>query len=178
MNKLYQIIYADPPWRYDFSKDNSDKIENHYPTMNIEDICSIPVPAGDNCILFMWATAPKLLEAIKVLDAWGFTYKTNAVWDKGWVGMGYWFRGQHEILIIGTKGKVSPPKAELRISSVIKCKKGKHSEKPETVRKYIEKCYPNCSKLEMFARPNTPLFDDSSQWDYWGNELTIVKDAI
>lgn len=56
-------------------------------------------PSEDNAVLYLWATAPKLLEALEVMRAWGFKYKTQAVWDKSWVGMGYWFRGQHEILL-------------------------------------------------------------------------------
>lgn len=164
-DKKYDLIYADPAWRYDFSGSKSRKIENHYSTMSIDDICNLKIPAKDNCVLYMWATAPKLLEAIKVIEAWGFKYKTQAVWDKEIIGMGYWFRGQHEILIVATKGKVSPPKQELRISSVIKEKRTKHSKKPEYVRDMIEKWYPNADKLEMFARTS------GENWDVWGNEV-------
>ncbi len=87
--KKYQIIYADPPWKYDFSKDNKDKIENHYPTMSLNEIKELAVPSAENSACYLWATAPKLIEALGVLDAWGFTYKTNMVWDKDWIGMGY-----------------------------------------------------------------------------------------
>ena len=87
--KKYDVIYADPAWRYDFSKSNSREIENQYPTMTIEEICALKVPAKENAVLYMWATAPKLLEAIKVLNAWGFEYKTQAVWDKEIIGMDY-----------------------------------------------------------------------------------------
>ena len=81
-NKKYQIIMADPPWQYDFSKDNADKIENHYPTMTLKDICDLKVPSDNNCVLYLWATAPKLLEALEVMKSWGFRYKTHAIWDK------------------------------------------------------------------------------------------------
>ena len=161
----YQIIYADPPWRYDFSKDNADKIEVHYPTMTNADICAITPPSEDNAVLYLWATAPKLLEALEVMKAWGFTYKTQAVWDKTWVGMGYWFRGQHEILMVGVKGKFSPPIPTLRESSVYKEKKSKHSKKPQYFRNLIEKQFPDKTKLEMFARQKT------EGWDVWGNEV-------
>jgi len=165
--KKYQIIYADPPWRYDFSKDNADKIENHYPTMKIEDICDLPVGAvaDDNAVLYLWATAPKLLEALQVMKAWGFTYKTQAVWDKTWVGMGYWFRGQHEILMVGVKGKFSPPSPSFRISSVYREKKSRHSKKPVYFREMIEMQFPWFNKLEMFSRNKT------EGWDVWGNEV-------
>ena len=92
----YQIIYADPPWRYDFSKSNSRKIENNYPTMELEEIKDFLIPADRNAVLYLWATAPKLKEALSVMESWGFTYKTHAIWDKEIIGMGYWFRGQHE----------------------------------------------------------------------------------
>jgi len=163
--KKYQIIYADPPWRYDFSKDNADKIEVHYPTMTNEDICKIIPPSEDNSVLYLWATAPKLLEALEVMKAWGFKYKTQAVWDKTWVGMGYWFRGQHEILMVGVKGKFSPPIPTLRESSVYREKKSKHSKKPQYFRELIIRQFPNATKLEMFAR------ESGNGFDVWGNEV-------
>ena len=172
-NKKYQIIYADCPWRYDFSKDNSDKIEVHYPTMSLEEICSLQIPADNNAVLYLWATAPKLIEALKVMESWGFTYKTNMVWDKDWIGMGYWFRGQHELLLVGVKGKFSPPK-ENRVSSVLREKRTNHSKKPEIVRNWINLWYPNYSKIELFARPpKNLLFENESYkgWDVWGNEV-------
>ena len=163
--KKYQVIYADPPWRYSFSKSKSRKIENQYPTMTVDDICNMELPSDDNAVLYLWATSPKLLEAIKVMEAWGFKYKTHAIWDKEKIGMGYWFRGQHELLMVGVKGQFSPPSSTLRISSVIKEKRGKHSKKPDKIREYISKWYPNANKLELFAR-NT-----SKGWDVFGNEV-------
>jgi len=171
ISKKYQIILADPPWRYDFSKDNADKIENHYTTMLVEDICKITPPSSDNSVLYLWATAPKLLEALRVMKYWGFIYKTHAIWDKGWVGMGYWFRGQHELLLVGVKGKFSPPKDIQRISSIIKSKKSGHSEKPDYIRQKISEWYPNETKLEMFARQNKSNLFQENNWDVWGNEV-------
>jgi len=78
----YNVIYADPPWRYDFSETAIREIENHYPTMELEDIKQLQIPASDNSVLLLWATAPKLREALEVMEVWGFEYKTNAVWDK------------------------------------------------------------------------------------------------
>jgi site-specific DNA-methyltransferase (adenine-specific) len=163
--KTYDIIYADPPWRYDFSKSINRTIENQYQTMTIEDICSIMLPAKNNSLLYLWATAPKLLEAIQVINAWGYEYKTHAVWDKDIIGMGYWFRGQHELLMVATRGKISPPEQSLRISSIIKERRTKHSKKPDYVRDMIDKWYPNLDKLEMFARSKR------IGWDVWGNEV-------
>lgn len=168
----YDIIYADPPWRYDFSKDSADTIEAHYPTMSVEEIMALDVPSAKNAVLYLWATAPKLQEALDVIKAWGFDYKTHAIWDKGWVGMGYWFRGQHELLMVGVKGKFSPPEQTLRISSIIKQNKGQHSAKPNYVREMIHEWYPKASKLEMFCRQNQPnLLQPDAEWDVWGNEL-------
>lgn len=161
----YSVIYADPPWRYDFSKSDSREIENQYPTMTVEEICALKIPANENAVLYLWATAPKLLEALAVIKAWGFVYKTNAIWDKEIVGMGYWFRGQHELLLVGTKGKFSPPEQSLRISSVIKERRSKHSKKPSAVRDFIMAWFPDASKVELFARQATP------GWDTWGNEV-------
>ena len=168
--KKYKVIYADPPWRYDFSKDNADKIEVHYPTMELSEVKSLwkDYEIGeidDNAVLYLWATAPKLLEALSVMEAWGFKYKTQAVWDKTWVGMGYWFRGQHEILLVGVRGKFSPPIPTLRESSVYSEKKSKHSKKPTYFRDLISKQFPASNKIELFAREKT------EGWNVWGNEV-------
>lgn len=163
--KKYQIIYADPPWRYNFSKKTVDSIEAHYPTMSLEEIKNLNIPAEDNSVLYLWATAPKILEALGVMESWGFTYKTQAIWDKGGLGLGYWFRGQHEILLVGTKGKFSPPFNKLRVGSVFRIDKGKHSKKPNKIRELIDLWYPECSKLELFAREKV------EGWSVWGNEV-------
>ena len=163
--KKYQVDYADPPWKYDFSKSNSREIENKYPTMTVEEICNLNIPVFENSVLYLWATAPKLLEALKVMSAWGFDYKTQAIWDKEIIGMGYWFRGQHEILLVGTKGKISPPEQKLRVSSIFKYKREKHSKKPHQIKDYISNWFPDSEKLELFAREKT------EGWDVWGNEV-------
>ena len=173
--KKYQIIYADPPWRYDFSKKTADTIEVHYPSMAIEDICALKVPSEDNAVLYLWATAPKLIEALKVIEAWGFTYKTHAIWDKVRVGIGHWFLGQHELLMVATKGQFSPPINTERISSVIRENKTEHSKKPPYVRDMISKWYPEKTKIELFARRNnqTDLWGKNTydNWTLWGNEV-------
>lgn len=161
----YDVIYADPPWRYDFSKTKNREIENQYPTMTVEEICDLPIPAKENSVLYLWATAPKLLEALKVMQSWGFEYKTHSIWDKRTIGMGYWFRGQHELLLVGVKGKFSPPVAEHRVSSVFSEKKTKHSKKPLWYLEYLSKTYQDLSKIELFARQY------ADGWDCWGNEV-------
>lgn len=169
MTKKYQVIYADPAWEYRHCASNNRRIENHYPTMNLQDIKNLKVPSDTNSVLYLWATSPKLLEALEVLTAWGFDYRSSMIWDKQIIGIGYWFRGQHEFLLVGVKGKVSPPPQSLRVSSVLRTKRAEHSDKPDIVKSWLDKWYPKFNKLEMFCRDHTPLFE--SNWDRWGNEV-------
>jgi len=161
----YELILADPPWKYDFCKDNSDKIEKHYNTLSVEDIIKQKPNSADKSVLFLWATAPKLLEAIKVMMAWGFIYRTHAVWNKEWIGPGYWFRGQHELLLVGTKGSPSCTPETERISSIFTEKRTDHSKKPECVYQWIEKAFGDKTKLEMYCRTPRP------GWSIQGNEV-------
>jgi N6-adenosine-specific RNA methylase IME4 len=160
----FDLVLADPPWEYDFAETENRAIENHYPTMKLKEIKSLKVPISDNAVLFLWATAPKLLEALEVMKSWNFVYKTNAVWDKEIIGSGYWFRGQHELLLVGVRGNYSPPFPENRFSSVIRSKRTKHSKKPEIVYEILEKMFPDSKKLELFAR------EKRKGWTAWGNE--------
>ena len=166
-NGRYQVLLADPPWKYDFSASENREIENQYPTMTIDAICELPVPtlAEDDAVLFLWATSPKLPEALRVMDAWGFTYKTCMVWIKDKIGMGYYARQRHEFLLIGTKGKPSVPPPERRPDSVIEAPRGRHSEKPERAHEVIESMYPDAKRVELFARR------PHKGWEGWGNEL-------
>jgi N6-adenosine-specific RNA methylase IME4 len=162
----YNVILADPPWQYQFSETQSREIENQYPTMSLDDISALELPIEDNAVLFLWATAPKLEEAFEVLNAWGFVYKTCAVWDKEKLGMGYWFRIQHELLLVGIKGDFKPPETENRYPSVFASPRSGHSSKPSIVYEMIEKMFPNCKYMEAFARSNRV------GWMSWGNQLT------
>lgn len=164
-DKRYNVILCDPPWRYDFAETKNREIENQYPTMTLEEIKGLNVPADDDCVMFMWATAPKLEQAFEVLKAWGFTYKTCAVWDKELIGMGYWFRGQHELLLVGVRGSPGVPAPENRFSSVIRARREGHSKKPDRVYEMIEKMVPNKNYLEMFARRKR------ENWSVWGNQV-------
>lgn len=160
----FDVILADPPWRYEFSETQSREIENQYPTMDLEAIKALKIPADANAILFLWATSPKLYEALQVMEAWGFTYRTGFVWDKEVIGMGYWVRVQHEHLLIGVKGSVPAPEPDRRYPSVIRHRREGHSEKPDVVYGMIERMYPNGKYLECFARGTR------SRWTSWGNE--------
>lgn len=162
---VYDVIYADPPWKYDFSETESREIENKYPTLSLEEIKKMAVPSADNSVLFLWVTAPKLKEALEVMDSWGFEYKTHMVWDKEIIGMGYWFRGRHELLLVGVKGEVSPPEPSRRRESVRTIRRGEHSSKPAYFREMIQSYFPESRKLELFAR------EESEGWEVWGNEI-------
>ena len=161
----YRVILADPPWRYEFSETRNREIENHYPTMDLEAIKALKIPAEDEAILFLWTTAPKLEESIAVLNAWGFTYRTCAVWDKERKGMGYWFRIQHELLLVGVRGNFRTPDPANRFDSVIRAPLAEHSKKPAIVHEMIEKMFPGERYVELFARVERP------GWAVWGNEV-------
>ena len=166
----YEIIYADPPWRHEGNTARpSDTIEKHYSTMDIEDIKNMDIPSSDDCILFLWTTSPKIEEGLQVLNAWGFKYRSQLIWDKNRLGLGYWFRVQHEILLVGVKGDVRCPHQTKRIRSIYKETRGRHSKKPDSIRRLIDEWYPDKTKLELFAR------DTFQGWDVQGNEASTNK---
>jgi N6-adenosine-specific RNA methylase IME4 len=162
----YPIVYADPPWRYEHAESESRAIENQYPTMALDEIKALPIDdiVLDDCVLFMWATSPKLAEAFEVLEAWGFSYRTCAVWDKQKIGMGYYFRQQHELLLVAVRGAPPTPQPANRPASVFSYPRGQHSSKPHEVYEIIEAMYAELPKLELFCR--TPR----AGWGVWGNQ--------
>ena len=165
--KLYGVIYADPPWRFeprsrDTGMDRS--ADNHYQSMELDDIKAMAIPAADDCVLFLWATAPMLPEALEVMEAWGFRYKSHCVWVKDRVGTGYWFRNKHELLLVGTRGSVPAPAPGEQYCSAIDGTVGKHSAKPGIFAEMIEDLFPNVPAIEMFAR------GERLGWTVWGAE--------
>jgi N6-adenosine-specific RNA methylase IME4 len=165
---VYAVIYADPPWRFEpYSRDTGmDRTaDNHYPTMELDAIKAIQVPAADDCVLFLWATVPMLPQAFEVMHAWGFNYKSHCVWLKDWLGTGYWFRNKHELLLVGTRGNIPAPAQGQQYASVIEACVGKHSEKPGHFVEMIEELFPNLPAIELFAR------GPRLGWKVWGNEL-------
>ncbi len=164
---LFDLIVADPPWRYEHSRTKSRRVENQYPTMLLADICALPVShlAASSSVLMLWATAPKLEDALTVMRAWGFTYRTNAAWDKERIGMGYYFRTQHEHLLLGVRGKPATPLPANRPRSVFRAKSKRHSAKPDPVMDALERMYPSARKLDLFARV------ERAGWSHWGSDL-------
>ena len=168
----FGLIYADPPWQMG-SPDSEFAPEQHYPTMPLEEIKRLPVPAADDSILFLWAVNCLLLEALEVISAWGFDYRNNIAWVKNGIGYGVWLRQRHELLLIATKGNISPPDPADRCDSVIDSRRREHSQKPDEAYERIEHMYPTLTKLELFAR-GTPR----PGWQNWGNQATPDPQAL
>jgi N6-adenosine-specific RNA methylase IME4 len=171
-DQRYPIIYADPPWRYENPPigASSRSIENQYPTMTLAEIGALPVSdlAADDAMLYLWATAPKLAECLWVIEAWGFEYRTNMVWDKEIIGMGYHARNQHELLLIAKRGSIPPPAAGTQPSSVHRERRGEHSAKPKFYYEMIEAAYPQLAKIELFCR------SPREGWVGWGNQAVAA----
>lgn len=175
--RKYSVIYADPPWSFDvWSGAGKDRAaENHYPTMSQSDIEALPVAdlAADDCALFMWAVMPQLPEALAVIKAWGFEYKTCAfVWVKQTkdeerfaTGMGYWTRANAEICLLATRG--SPARLNADVHQVVMTPRMEHSKKPAEIPERIERLVPG-PYLEMFAR------QPREGWDVWGNQAEVA----
>ena len=165
----YRVIYADPPWQYgdERSGGNHGGAVDPYNTMGINELKNMPIAslAEDNAVLFLWATAPLLPEALELINAWGFKYKTNFIWDKVKHNMGHYNSVRHELLLIATKGSCTPDNVQLFDSVQSIERTDRHSEKPEEFRKIIETLYTFGNKLEMFARKSV------EGWEVFGNEL-------
>jgi site-specific DNA-methyltransferase (adenine-specific) len=170
--KKYQIIYADPPWRYnDKSKSHGGGAESHYSTMSTEEICDLKIPVDDNAVLLLWVTYPQLEEGLKVVRAWGFTYKTVAfTWVKTTqdnnplMGMGRYTRANAEICLLGVKGK-GCKRLNASIRNVQFYPRLQHSRKPAQFRNEIVKLFGDIPRVELFARRKV------EGWDCWGNEV-------
>jgi N6-adenosine-specific RNA methylase IME4 len=187
--KKYKIIYADPPWSYEDPALDRGGALRHYKTMSIDDIKSMPIKqiSDDDCILFMWATFPKLREALDAISAWGFAFKTCAfVWiktnkrtnvnqfsflpheqfDSFW-GMGRWTRSNAEICLLGIKGK--PIRLNADVHQIIYVPIDDHSKKPAETRDRIVRLVGDLPRIELFAR------NVSEGWDVFGNEVESVS---
>jgi N6-adenosine-specific RNA methylase IME4 len=159
----FGTIYADPPWKYGNQATRSST-DNHYSTMTVDDICAEPVAAltAENCHLHLWTTNAFLFDAKRVMEAWGFKYKSVLVWVKPQMGIGNYWRVSHEFLLFGLKGK--SPFRDRGQMSWIEVKRTKHSRKPPEVRERVEKVSPG-PYLEMYGRE---AVDD---WTIFGNQI-------
>ena len=171
----FQVIYADPPWKYEQRHlDNDRSPSAHYPVMPTEEIAALPVAGradATGSVLYLWAISPCLPQALEVMRAWGFSYKSQIIWDKERISLGFWVRNRHELLLIGTGSTLPPPNPADRVASIQSIKAGRHSEKPAEFARIIEKYHPNTRKLELFARGPARV-----GWEAWGNEAEITNE--
>ena len=172
MNKKYSVIYADPPWQYE-QKNVQGAAEKHYKTMKLNDICALPVAeiSAKDSVLFLWATFPNLQEALEVIRAWGFEYKTVAfTWVKRnkkaptwFMGLGYWTRSNAEICLFAKKG--NPKRVSKSVRQIVDTPIERHSKKPDEIRNRIVELMGDVPRIELFAREQT------QGWDVFGNEV-------
>jgi N6-adenosine-specific RNA methylase IME4 len=183
----YGAILADPPWSYEMRSDKGyDKSpEAHYDTMPTDDIAALPVRdlAARDCLLFMWSTWPHLDQAMAVMSAWGFTYKTGGAWFKKTVtgksafGTGYLFRSSTEPFLIGTIGRPEARNKSQRneiiteIPDAIEGLRREHSRKPPQAREILDTLFPQYFKAELFGR------ESWAGADVWGNQADKFGDA-
>lgn len=177
----YQIIYADPAWKYDDkAKAGNRGAESKYDVMELDEICKLPVSdiADEDCVLFLWGTWPQLPSTLRVIHEWGFEYKTvGFVWEKlnnnvntTFMGMGNWTRANTEFCLIGTKGK--PKRIRADISQLIRYPILTHSKKPDIVRMRIVDLCGDLPRIELFARTKV------SGWDTWGNDEKLQLEPL
>lgn len=172
----FQTVMADPPWRF---QNRTGKVApehkrlSRYETMDLEAICALPVEevVEEPAHLYMWVPNALLPDGLKVMEAWGFNYKSNIIWHKirkdggsDGRGVGFYFRNVTEILLFGVRGKkartLQPGRSQV---NMIQSRKREHSRKPDEQYKLIEDCSPG-PFLELFARGTRP------NWTYWGNQ--------
>ncbi|MCO4819827.1 MAG: DNA methyltransferase [Bacteroidetes bacterium] len=170
-DKKYQIIYADPPWNFNFAKRNLKTKEHLYPTMTPDEIINLPVESisNDNAVLFLWVMNSELPLALKCIAQWGFEYKTVAfTWVKKrkvkfHFGGGNWTRSNPELCLLAKKGTIKRKSASVRELLISELRE--HSRKPDIIRDNIIELVGDLPRIELFARNKT------TGWDVWGNEV-------
>lgn len=176
----YRVIYADPPWKYGDERQGLEKegtaAAAQYPTMPTSKICEFadhtgrPVSdlADKDAVLFMWATFPLLDDALNVIRAWKFDYKTAIVWDKQRSNIGNYHDARCELLMICVRGSC-PIEIDTRVKQVQSIQRSEHSRKPEEFRQLIDSLYPSGPRVELFRRGVAP-----DGWVIWGNESEVA----
>ena len=178
----YGVILEDYEWDHEtWSEAGRDRAaENHYSVSRDAHTAAEIVErtkkrfacAADDCVCFMWATLQHLAIAVDVLRLRGFKYKSSYAWGKDKIGLGYWSREKHEILLIGVKGDIPCPAPGEQWDSLIMAPRGEHSAKPECFLEMIEHYFPTLPKIELNRRgPTRP------SWCAWGNEVSATMDT-
>lgn len=175
INKKYDIIYADPPWKY---SNNTGRgcAGRHYDTMSMEELKELPIAdiSNKNAVLLLWVTSPFLQDGLRLMDAWGFSFKNVFfTWIKTTkdnrpkMGIGNYTRQASEFCLLGVKGRirVSDWKRSNSVKQVIMARPREHSRKPDEAKEKINEFFvPTLTKIELFARETV------EGWDVWGNE--------
>ena len=183
-DKKYNVIYADPPWKFGDRFWSAKKLESgknvqvslntHYETMSLQDICNLPVPSicFDDCVLFLWTTDAHIPDAISVIESWDFFYKkVGFVWNKKTVNfkqvcyMGRWTMKESEICLLATKGHPHKLLKVRNVRQLVEAKRRDHSQKPIEVANIIKLMFGDVPCIELFAR------EIIEGWDAWGNEI-------
>ena len=171
----YNIVYADPAWSYNDKASSGKRGASYkYTCLSTDDICKLPVANianPENCVLFLWTTCPMIPDAMKVISAWGFKYKTVAfTWiktnkkaDSDFLGMGSWTRANAELCLLATKG--TPKRISAKVRQVLRRPILAHSEKPPEIRDRIVQLMGDVPRIELFSRVKV------DGWHSWGNEI-------
>lgn len=179
----WDVVYADPPWKFvTYGPKGRGRCPDgdvgrfHYETMSLDEIKALPIHdiTSDRSVLYLWATSPMLPQALEVMRAWCFDYKSSFAWIKHRIGTGYWARNRHEMLLVGVTwhpAKSPCPPRGMAVDSVIDEPAREHSRKPERAYEIIERYHPTAKKLELFARHARP------GWTAWGNEAPMQEAA-
>lgn len=184
MTKKYTLILSDPPWQYRDKCGSGERgVHFKYPVMTVQDICRLPVHtlAAENCLLAMWWVPTQPVEALKVIEAWGFrlmtmkgftwakTYKKQT--DKFALGMGHMTRANSEDMLFAVKGKL-PERLSASIRQIQIHPRTEHSAKPPEFRDLLVELLGDVPRIELFARDSAP------GWDHWGNELKSTTQLL
>jgi N6-adenosine-specific RNA methylase IME4 len=177
----FSVIYADPPWTFQVysGKGKERSAERHYDTMSLDALAALPIAAlaADDCALFLWSVWPELPGALRIIESWGFTYKTcgflyaklNRSGDGYFTGMGYWTRANTEPCLFAIRG--SPTRLAMDVPQLLVAPVGEHSAKPPETRQRIQRLLPG-PYLELFARKEV------EGWTTWGNEVPASRRRV
>lgn len=178
-DEKFEIIYADPPWDYKGQLQHngvggveSGGAQKHYSTVTLDDLTNLNIKkiTAGKALLFMWSSSPHLDQAIELGKAWGFSWATVAfVWNKMKTNPGFYTLSQCELCLVFRHGKIPTPRGARNIRQYIEEKRGRHSQKPDEVRKRISEMFPKQKKIELFARSTM------KGWTAWGNETPIIE---